>query len=202
MRAWRNSWGTETFIGADHRYVRDGAGVWLYGKWRAEFAGLRVVGAVDLVTDARVVGLRAPELSGIIYTRMLAEAERDVRVARRRLRETAERRKRITAALSAAGATRGQLSPLLGVTRERVQQLVAAKQVTSSVGEPVSRAMLRDADARWRESSEQLQAALQKRRERVLTASAHFQMGLGEIADVLGISRTRAQQLRDDARKP
>lgn len=154
----------------------------------------------------RVIGLRAPELAASGYARLLAAAERDVRVARRQRAQASERRQLIAWALGKRGTTRGQLGRVLGVSRERAHQLIAACANAETddrarlSSDDISLGALRVADEVWRRSCAHLAEAQSVRRQRVLKASdGHFEMGLGEIADILGVSRSQAQQLRDSA---
>jgi DNA-binding XRE family transcriptional regulator len=106
-------------------------------------------------------------------------------------------------ALIVRGITRGQLAQVLGVSRERVHQLVGrdaqCRQEVLWPATTVSLRALRETDAAWQGASVRLSRALAIRRQRVQKANSHFGMGLGQIADIIGVSRSMAQQLRDSA---
>ncbi len=170
--------------------------------WRSNASWVPIDAQRWQQVEGRVVGLRAPELASSGYAPALAGAQRDVLVARRQRHAAAESRQRVVLSLVANGATRGQLARVLGVSRERVQQLLrsdAQSEDGARLSGAVSWGSLRAADAAWRRSCVRLVDALRVRRQRVLKANRHFEMGLGQIADILGISRSQAQQLRDSA---
>jgi len=145
----------------------------------------------------RVIGVRAPELCAAGYTKPLAEAEREVRRARR-LRDTAVSRRIEQLRVSRErGIEPYKLARVLGVSRARVHQLLQAGLSPTSQVSPESTnlqgliAAQRDLAVRDRH----LLGAERARRGRVWRASTQIGMGLGEIAAVLDISRGRVQQL-------
>ena len=149
----------------------------------------------------RVVGLRAPELSARTEVRALAEAERTVRARRAsRARDSARRRTIARRLAHEQRLTCGQLARVLGVTRERAHQLVHEPEAPYAApfeGADVSLRGLRDANDALSVANAALSTAREGRRALVLAANRDLGIGLGQIADILGVSRAQAQQLRD-----
>ena len=72
----------------------------------------------------RPVGVKAPELGNNGLRRRVAIEERELRFARWRQEQQAERRARAVALVSALGITRKEGAAILGLTSGRVQQLI------------------------------------------------------------------------------
>jgi hypothetical protein len=149
----------------------------------------------------RVVGLRAPELSASTDVRMLAEAERTVRARRASRARAAARRRTIARRLAhEQRLTCGQLARVLGVTRERAHQLLHEPEAPHAAlfeGADVTLHGLKHANDALSVASAALTTAREGRRALVLTANRDLGIGLGQIADILGVSRAQAQQLRN-----
>ena len=129
----------------------------------------------------------------------LAQAERDLRRARRDRDELVARRRALLAAARDQGIEPYKLARVLGLSRARLHQLLAAAEDQAVGAESRPLAVARKVHAALEKAEAELLTAELVRRRRVRTANREFEMGLGAIAAILDTTRRRVQQLRDQA---
>jgi hypothetical protein len=155
--------------------------------------------------EGRVVGMQAPEL-GEGCERELAIAEREVRAWRRARNQAARRRDALVAhARHVLGVPGSDLARWVGVTRNRIQQISDEVPPASGGDAPATvadaAAAVRAAHQEFAQADEMLHRAEALRRRRVAHACDTEGFSLGTVAKILGVSRPRAQQLRDVGRE-
>lgn len=155
--------------------------------------------------EGEVVGMRAPEL-GEGCERELALAEREVRAWRRARKRAAGRRDSLVAhARHILGVSGSDLARWVGVTRNRIQQISDEVPPASGAEAPATvveaTAAVRAAHHDFLHADDMLHRAEALRRRRVAMAFDREGLSLGTVAKILGVTRPRAQQLRDAGRE-
>ena len=155
--------------------------------------------------EGDVVGMRAPELAKGTE-RDLAVAEREVRAWRRARNDAARRRDALVShARHTLGAPGSDVARWVGVSRNRIQQICDEVPPAAGTDAPATVPEATDAVRAAQEEFVHADAMLHRaealRKRRVATACDDDGLSLGAVARILGVSRVRAQQLRDAGRE-
>ena len=155
--------------------------------------------------EGDVIGMRAPEL-GEGCECDLAVAEREVRAWRRARKRAAGRRDSLLAhARHSLEVPGSDLARWVGVTRNRIQQI--CDEAPSAYGADApgtvveATAAVRAAHQDFLHADEMLHRAESARKRSVAIACDREGFSLGRVAKILGVTRPRAQQLRDAGRE-